>query len=150
MAAAGRNPAITAGVVGAPSNGIELVWSKNSLPVAQIRVICKNVPQISMTNKITFCQGKIEILTSAYLHATTLDANWVYCLEAQTWARPRGGDYHKQLMFLTWMGSYTCSCKDTKYKEPRFTVPFDGHNEPWMISLKWPGTSRLIGGGGNH
>jgi hypothetical protein len=31
-------------VVGAPSSGIELVLSKNTLPVTQIRVICKNVP----------------------------------------------------------------------------------------------------------
>jgi hypothetical protein len=47
--------ASTVGVVGAPSSGIELVLSKNSLPVAQIRVIiCKNVPQVSMTNKMTF------------------------------------------------------------------------------------------------
>jgi hypothetical protein len=25
------------------------------------------------------------------------------------------------------------------YKEPRFTVPFDGRNEPRMISPMWPG-----------
>jgi hypothetical protein len=31
-------PAVTVVVVGAPSSGIELVLSKNSLPVAQIRV----------------------------------------------------------------------------------------------------------------
>jgi hypothetical protein len=36
------------GVVGAPSSGIELVLSKNYLPVAQIRVICKNGPQVSI------------------------------------------------------------------------------------------------------
>jgi hypothetical protein len=38
MAAAGRDPAVTVGVVGAPSSGIELV-------LKQIRVICKNGPQ---------------------------------------------------------------------------------------------------------
>jgi hypothetical protein len=46
MAAAGRDPAVTVGMVGAPSSGIELVLSKNYLPVAQIRVICKNGPQV--------------------------------------------------------------------------------------------------------
>jgi hypothetical protein len=45
MPAVGRDPA---GVVGAPSSGIELVLSINSLPVAQIRVICKNGPQVSI------------------------------------------------------------------------------------------------------
>jgi hypothetical protein len=44
MAAARRDLAV--GVVGAPSSGIELVLSKNYLPVAQIRVICKNGPQV--------------------------------------------------------------------------------------------------------
>jgi hypothetical protein len=50
MAAAGRDLAVTVGVVGAPSSGIELVLSKNYLPVAQIRtgVICKNGPQVSI------------------------------------------------------------------------------------------------------
>jgi hypothetical protein len=48
MAAARRDLAVTVGVVGAPSSGIELVLSKNSLPVAQIGVICKNGPQVSM------------------------------------------------------------------------------------------------------
>jgi hypothetical protein len=38
------------GVVGAASIGIELVLSKNSLPVAQIRIRCKNVPQVGMSN----------------------------------------------------------------------------------------------------
>jgi hypothetical protein len=47
-------------MVGAPSSSIALVLSKNYLPVAQIRVICKNVPQVSMTNKMTFYQGKME------------------------------------------------------------------------------------------
>jgi hypothetical protein len=63
MAAAKRDLVVTVGVVGAPSSGIELVvvLSKNSLPVAQIRVICKNVPQVSMTNKRTFSQGKMQI-----------------------------------------------------------------------------------------
>jgi hypothetical protein len=61
MAAAGRDHAVTVGVFGALSGGIELVLSKNSLPVAQIRVICKNVPQVSMTNKMKFSQGKMEI-----------------------------------------------------------------------------------------
>jgi hypothetical protein len=54
MAAAGRDPVVTVGVVGAPSSGIELVLKQISLPVAQIRIICKNVPQVSMTNKMTF------------------------------------------------------------------------------------------------
>jgi hypothetical protein len=35
--------AVTVGVVGAPSSGIELVLKQISLSVAQIRVICKNV-----------------------------------------------------------------------------------------------------------
>jgi hypothetical protein len=48
MAAAGRDPAVTVGVVGAPSSGIELVLSQNYLPVAPIRVICKNGPQVSI------------------------------------------------------------------------------------------------------
>jgi hypothetical protein len=48
MAAERRDLAVTVGVVGAPSSGIELVLSKNSLPVAQIRVICKNGPQVSI------------------------------------------------------------------------------------------------------
>jgi hypothetical protein len=51
MAAVGRDLAVMVGVVGAPSSGIELVLSKDYLPVAQIRVICQNVPQVSMTNK---------------------------------------------------------------------------------------------------
>jgi hypothetical protein len=62
MAAAGRDPAVTVGMFGAPSSGIEVVLSKNYLPVALIRLICKNVPQVSiMTNKMTFSQGKMEI-----------------------------------------------------------------------------------------
>jgi hypothetical protein len=36
------------GVVGAPSSGIELVLKQISLPVAQIRVIYKNGPQVSI------------------------------------------------------------------------------------------------------
>jgi hypothetical protein len=36
------------GVVGAPSSGIELVLKQISLPLAQIRVICKNGPQVSI------------------------------------------------------------------------------------------------------
>jgi hypothetical protein len=48
MAAAGRDPAVTVGMVEAPSSGIELVLKQISLPVAQIRVICKNVPQGKM------------------------------------------------------------------------------------------------------
>jgi hypothetical protein len=40
------DPAVMVGVVGAPSSGIELVLSKNYLPVAQIRVRCKNGPQV--------------------------------------------------------------------------------------------------------
>jgi hypothetical protein len=58
-----RDPVVTVGVVGAPYSGIELVLSKNTLPVAQIKVIliCKNVPQVSMTNKMTFSKGKMEI-----------------------------------------------------------------------------------------
>jgi hypothetical protein len=48
MAAAGQDPTVTVGVFGAPSSGIELVLSKNTLPVAQIRVICKNGPQVSI------------------------------------------------------------------------------------------------------
>jgi hypothetical protein len=48
MAIAGRDPVVTVGVVGAPSSGIELVLSKNSIPVAQIRVRCKQ--KVSMTN----------------------------------------------------------------------------------------------------
>jgi hypothetical protein len=36
------------GVVGAPSSGIELVLKQISLPVAQIRAICKNGPQVSI------------------------------------------------------------------------------------------------------
>jgi hypothetical protein len=43
-----RDLAVTVGVVGAPSSGIELVLSKNYLLVAQIRVICKNGPQVSI------------------------------------------------------------------------------------------------------
>jgi hypothetical protein len=35
MAAKGRDPAVTVGVVGAPSSGIELVLKQISLPVAQ-------------------------------------------------------------------------------------------------------------------
>jgi hypothetical protein len=42
-----------------------LVLKQISLPVAQIRVICKNVPQVSMTNKMTFSQGKMEISYSS-------------------------------------------------------------------------------------
>jgi hypothetical protein len=53
------------------------------------------------------------ILTSACLRAATLGA--------PTLARHRGGVRHKLLMFLTWMGSFTCSCIDTRYKEPWFT-----------------------------
>jgi hypothetical protein len=64
MAVVGRDSAVTVGVVGAPSSGIELVLKQISLPVAQIRVICKNVPQVSMTNKMTF---SMEILCSEYL-----------------------------------------------------------------------------------
>jgi hypothetical protein len=45
MAAARCDLAVTVGVVGAPSSGIELVLSKN---LAQIRVICKNGPQVSI------------------------------------------------------------------------------------------------------
>jgi hypothetical protein len=36
------------GMVGAPSSGIELVLKQISLPVAQIRLICKNGPQVSI------------------------------------------------------------------------------------------------------
>jgi hypothetical protein len=50
------------GVVGAPSSGIELVLSKNTLPLAQIRVICKNVPQVSMTNKIILLLNALKLL----------------------------------------------------------------------------------------
>jgi hypothetical protein len=51
------------GVVGVPSGGIELVLKQISLPVAQIRVMCKNVPQVSMTNKMTFFpKGKMDNL----------------------------------------------------------------------------------------
>jgi hypothetical protein len=35
MAAAGRDHAVTVGVIGAPSSGIELVLKQISLPVAQ-------------------------------------------------------------------------------------------------------------------
>jgi hypothetical protein len=45
-------PAVTVGVFGELSSGIELVLSKNYLPVT-LRVICKNVPQVSMTNKMS-------------------------------------------------------------------------------------------------
>jgi hypothetical protein len=37
-------------MVGAPSSGIELVLKQISLPVAQIRVICKNGPQVSIND----------------------------------------------------------------------------------------------------
>jgi hypothetical protein len=60
---------------------------------------------------------------------------------APTLTKPRGGVHHKLLMFLTWLGSFTCSCIDTRYKEPRFTVPFDGRKEPRMISPMWPGVN---------
>jgi hypothetical protein len=46
MAATRRDPTITVGVIGAPSSAIELVLKQISLPVAQIRVICKNGPQV--------------------------------------------------------------------------------------------------------
>jgi hypothetical protein len=55
-------PRVTVNVIGATSSGIDLVLKQISLTVAQIRVICKNVPQVSMTNKMTFSQGKMEIL----------------------------------------------------------------------------------------
>jgi hypothetical protein len=50
MAAVRRDSAVTVGVVGAPSRGIELVLKQISLLVAQIRVICKNGPQVSIDN----------------------------------------------------------------------------------------------------
>jgi hypothetical protein len=62
MAAAGRDLAITVGVVRAPYSGIELVLSKKFLPVAQIRVICKNVPQVNITNKMTFSKWKFIVI----------------------------------------------------------------------------------------
>jgi hypothetical protein len=74
---------------------------------------------------------------------------------APTLARPRGGIHHKLLMFLTWMGSFTRSCIDTRYKEPWVTVPFDGRKEPRMISPMWlgmiePRICHLLGGCDNH
>jgi hypothetical protein len=48
MAATGRDPEVTVSMVGAPSSGIKLVIKQISLPVAQIRVICKNGPQVSI------------------------------------------------------------------------------------------------------
>jgi hypothetical protein len=38
------------GVVGVPSSDIELALSINYLPVAQIRVICKNGPQVNIND----------------------------------------------------------------------------------------------------
>jgi hypothetical protein len=55
------------GVVGAPSGGIELVLKQISLPVAQIRVICKNVPQVSMTNILAGCSSGKTITGSKSL-----------------------------------------------------------------------------------
>jgi hypothetical protein len=46
MAAAGSRGHM--GVVRVPSSGIEMVLSKNYLPVAQIRIRCKNGPQVSI------------------------------------------------------------------------------------------------------
>jgi hypothetical protein len=43
---------VTVGVVGVPSSGIELVLKQISLLVAQIRVICKNGPQVDRRHKI--------------------------------------------------------------------------------------------------
>jgi hypothetical protein len=94
------------------------------------------------------------IPTSACLRAATLGANWVY------W--PRGSDLGQaqrrspsQATHVSHLdGSVTCSCIDTGYKEPRFTVPFDGRKEPRMISPMWPGvepgTCRLLGGRDNY
>jgi hypothetical protein len=95
------------------------------------------------------------IPTSAYLRAATLGANWVYWpIVAPTLSRPRGGVHHKLIMFLTWMASFTYSCIDTRYTEPRFTVQFDGRKEPRRISPMWPGikpgTCRLLGRSDNR
>jgi hypothetical protein len=81
--------------------------------------------------------------------AATLGANWVYWPSGSDFGQAQRRSPSQAIMFLTWMGSFTCSCMDTIYKEPQFTVPFDGHKEPRMISPMWPGiepgTCRLLG-----
>jgi hypothetical protein len=95
-----------------------------------------------------------DIVPAAYLRAATLGVNWVHWPSGSDFGQAQRRSHHKLLMFLTWMGSFTCSCIDTRYKEPRFTVPFDGRKEPRMISPMWPGiepvTCRLLGGCDNH
>jgi hypothetical protein len=103
MAAARRDLAVTVGVVGAPSSGIELVLSKNYLPVAQIRVICKNGPQVSIDDIKLLLQYQslatpryqmpcASVLHLAYIHiprflmghtdraAATFPGRWVFCI----------------------------------------------------------------------
>jgi hypothetical protein len=63
------------------------------------------------------------IPTPAYLRAATLGANWVH------W--PSGSDFgqaqrRSSSQARPTHASFTCSCIATRYKEPRFTVPFDG------------------------
>jgi hypothetical protein len=77
------------GVIGAPSTGIELVLGKNYRPVAQIRVRCKNVPQVNMTNKMTFSQGKMEILD--YQTQLLIKINLSGAREKSIWLFPFGG-----------------------------------------------------------
>jgi hypothetical protein len=79
------------------------------------------------------------IPTSAYLRAATLGTNWVH------W--PSGSDFGQAQRSIT---SYSCFSLglgriNTRYtKEPRFTIPFDGRNEPRMISPMWPRDLSLI------
>jgi hypothetical protein len=71
MAAAGRDPTVTVGVVRAPSSDIELVLKQISLPVAQIRVICKNGPQVSIDDiKLKLLSG----LYIVYLYGSSVSA----------------------------------------------------------------------------
>jgi hypothetical protein len=88
------------------------------------------------------------IPTSADLRAATLGANWVYWpIAAPTLTRPRGGLSQSITSFscfsLGWGLLLALAHADTRYKEPRFTVPFDGCKEPPMISPMWPGTCRF-------
>jgi hypothetical protein len=54
------------GVVGVRSGGIELVLKQISLPVAQIRVICENGPQVSIDDIKCYPPHEIRIQISSH------------------------------------------------------------------------------------
>jgi hypothetical protein len=106
-------------------------------------------------HRCLLCHVGPAIPTSACLHAATLGANWVYWPSGSDFGQAqRSPSQATQCFSLGWGLLLARSLRiDTRYKEPQFTVSFDGCKEARTIGLMWsgikPGTCRLLGGRDN-